>query len=155
MIQRVQTIYLFFAASCSALTFVIPIASFNLRELTETQTLHLNALGIQANDTLVATSSAWYITLFVVMAVVMSIISIFSYKNRKNQARKCISILLANLLAVIGTGMYSYGVQLDEKISFKFAWGFVLLLAAVIFTFMARRAILRDEALVRAADRLR
>lgn len=84
----------------------------------------------------------------------ISLIAIFMYHNRIVQSRFCIF----NILLILGWyAVYAvFAINLTESIRhYKISFTSVLPLIAVILYLMARRAILADEALVRAADRIR
>lgn len=96
--------------------------------------------------------------LFVVLLLssALGFCSIFLYRNRMLQARICIF----NMLLLVGWyvlfAVYSQVVGYSESQS-----AFAVLLpasfpaVAVILYFMARKSIIKDEKLVRAADRIR
>lgn len=86
----------------------------------------------------------------------ISAASIAFYRNRMSQARFClISVLLLVLWYII------YAVIVNVLLSdvpgreFSPSWAAFLPLASIVLNMLARRAILADEKLVRAADRIR
>ena len=82
------------------------------------------------------------------LAIVMSIVAlmaIFLYKNRPRQAVVC-SLVMA-------VGIVFYIVLAVKQPDMD--WFLALPLAAVLMTFLARKAIMKDEKLVRSLDRIR
>ena len=92
--------------------------------------------------------------LFLLLAIVATVVNIFLFKNRKLQMKLCSTSILLCVLWMIGVAVICY---LNEPDGFKFYPSFFLALPviAVILLFMARARIKHDEKLVRAADRIR
>jgi 4-hydroxybenzoate polyprenyltransferase len=94
---------------------------------------------------------AWPLFLIQIFASAVSLITIFLYKNRPRQAVLCLVSILADfawyivLAVLIQQGQQPTALPLTA----------CLPLIAAILCFMARRAILADEKLVKAADRIR
>ena len=95
--------------------------------------------------------SSWPLFAVLMLASLLSLVTIFLYSKRKLQARLCIFhmillVLWYLLLAVLPQQLFG---------SLVLSWPAVLPAVAIVFSFMARKGILADEKLVRAADRLR
>lgn len=94
---------------------------------------------------------AWSLFAVQMLASAISLIAIFLFKRRPLQATLCIVAILANLawyivLAVlIQQGLQSEALPLTASLP----------IISAILCLMARRGVLADEKLVRAADRLR
>lgn len=98
--------------------------------------------------------SVWALFATLLITCPISLIAIFMYHNRIVQSRFCIF----NILLILGWyAVYAvFAINLTESIGhYKISFTSILPLIAVILYLMARRAILADEALVRAADRIR
>lgn len=136
MLQRIQTIYLLLAAILSGgLVFV----------------LHLwttaDGLPVYAKDDLL------YLALFLGSAV-LSLISIFNYKNRK---RQFVLGRLNIILNFILLGLFLYLLLMapgEAEISEKGVGIFIPILS-IVFLVLANKAIKKDEDLVKSVDRLR
>ena len=94
--------------------------------------------------------------LFIILLVsgVISVLTIFAYKNRKLQ------VLLCNIIMTLNVGWYIVyavfaTVKVPEEMTFRPALAAAFPLVAIILTLMARRGVVADEKLVRAADRIR
>lgn len=150
MIQRKQTVFLFLALLATIACLCLPVGSFEPQGMgTENQLMNL-----WINETNGGRNfSVW--ALFAILLVTCSIntFAIFDYHNRKRQARFC----MFSMLMIIG--WYTvYGVfsqVLMPGFTFHVEFAASLPLIAFILLWLARHSILADEALVRAADRIR
>ena len=136
MIQRIQTIYLLLSAAVSAgLIFV----------------LHL---WTSSDDVLVFAKDEYlYLGLFLGSAL-LSLISIFSFKNRKFQF---VLGRLNIILNFILLGFFVYQLLMppgESNISEKGVGIFIPILSIVLLV-LANKAIKKDEDLVKSVDRLR
>lgn len=136
MIQRIQTIYLLFAAAVSAgLIFV-----FHLWTTT-------GDVPVYAKDEML------YLSLFLGSAL-LSLIAIFSYKNRQTQF---VLGRLNIILNFILLGFFVYQLLMppgESQISEKGVAIFIPILSIVLLV-LANKAIKKDEDLVKSVDRLR
>lgn len=86
-----------------------------------------------------------------VLSVVIGITAIFTYRNRKRQARMCAFNTLLSCGWVIAIGAAALVWQRWSGTPIE---GATAVLNILLYT-LARKAILRDEELVRSADRIR
>ncbi len=136
MIQRIQTLYLFLSVVISAgLIFV-----FHL--WTNTEDVKVFAI----NDYL-------YLSLFLASAL-LSLIAIFSFKNRKSQfVMGRLNIILNFIL--LGIFVYqSLNISGETNVSEK-GIGILLPIFSIVCLVLANKAIKKDEDLVKSVDRLR
>ncbi|WP_353780221.1 DUF4293 family protein [Winogradskyella sp. 3972H.M.0a.05] len=136
MLQRIQTVYLLLAAGISAgLIFV-----FHLWTTTE-------EVAFFAKD------NYTYLGMFIGSAL-LSLISIFSYKNRKSQfVLGRLNIILNFIL--LGVFVYqSLNLSGETNVSEK-GIGILLPIFSIVFLVLANKAIKKDEDLVKSVDRLR
>lgn len=161
MIQRIQTLYLLAATALMAITFFAPLMSFHLMD--EVSTLYAYKLVDAAGQ---ATCTPWHFSVLVGLTTILPFLIIFRYKNRLSQIRFCVVevVLLVGLLVVGGLYCYRFYDLFTAQIATLanpelFAVGYKMTLlcpvAALLFVWLASRAIFRDEMLVRAADRIR
>ena len=136
MIQRIQTIYLLVAAITSAgLIFV-----FDLWKTT-------GGVILYAKDDYL------YLGLFLGSAL-LSLISIFMYKNRKSQFVMGRLNIVINFI-LLGLFVYqSLNVSGETNVSEK-GIGMLLPIFSIVFLVLANKAIKKDEDLVKSVDRLR
>ncbi len=145
MIQRIQTIYLLIAAIGSAGVFAFPFFS-----------------GVIANvpifvDGLYDTHDHTALLGIAIVAILDAILTIFLYKNRKQQALFALVTAIANLLIIaFMLGILSSQIAINTAMSTaQLGIGSISPLLSIVAAIMARRSILADEALVRSMDRLR
>lgn len=155
MIQRIQTLYLLGAVVLMALAFFLPLALFT----TEAGTATFKAYELIGADGGVEQVPS-YLMFLMLVALCLPLYIVFRYKNRLHQVRFCVveMILLVGVLLV--SGLYCYRLyelfgQTYELVAISIRWTIVCPLVALLLTYLAMRAIFRDEMLVRAADRIR
>ena len=136
MLQRIQTIYLFLAALVSA-GFIF------IFELYTDET----GAAVYAEDIL------WVFSLFLLSAV-LSLVTIFLFKNRKLQFVLGRLNILLNLI-LLGLFVYwSLTVSGETSVSEK-GIGMLTPVFSIVFLVLANKAIKKDEDLVKSVDRLR
>ena len=145
MIQRKQTVFLFLALLATIACLCLPVGSFEPQGMgTENQLMNL-----WINETNVGRNfSVWALFAILLVTCPINTFAIFDYHNRKRQARFC----MFSMLMIIGWYIV-YGVFSQVLMpGFTFQVGFASCLPLL---WLARHSILADEALVRAADRIR
>lgn len=98
--------------------------------------------------------SVWVLFAILLITCPIALIAIFMYHNRIVQSRFC----LFNILLIIGWyAVYAvFTLNLKETVGeYNISFSSILPMISLILYFMARKAIISDEALVRAADRIR
>ncbi len=170
MIQRKQSIYLFFAAALLSVTYFVPLATF----IGENDSL---VLYLSKVESLVPGFNSPFGSLFnlplfvsVTLIVIISIVTIFLYNKRKLQL---ILVRLMLLLLLIYIGVYFfYYIEVLENQSGGYASYpysvpiletgmqiptiiFIIPLVSAMLLAMAARGITNDERLIRSSDRLR
>ena len=150
MIQRKQTVFLFLALLATIACLCLPVGSFEPQGMgTENQLMNLwiNETNGGRNFSVRA--------LFAILLVTCPIntFAIFDYHNRKRQARFCMFSMLMIIGWYIVYGVFSQ--VLMPGFTFHVGFAACLPLIAFILLWLARHSILADEALVRAADRIR
>lgn len=129
MIQRIQTLYI----------LIVIILSFLMLKLT---------IDFSSDIKLNSLVKTYYVFYFI---PVIGILTLFLYKKRVIQSKMCLIMLGINVLVLI-----SYGLKIYEGNS-SFI-NLVLIACSIIeciLLFMARKAINKDENLVRSIDRIR
>lgn len=136
MIQRIQTVYLILVA---LITGALP---FYVSLWTETE-----------GNEVFASEIPWIAIAFAVSAA-LALISIFLYKNRKNQfVLNRLNIILH--LFLLGFFVYrSLNLSGEILVSEK-GIGMLIPVFSIVFLVLANRAIKKDEDLVKSVDRLR
>jgi len=139
MIQRIQTLYLLLAAVCAILTlFITPVWLDVPNEVT--------LRSIYALD-----MSVWGLYAIAISIAVLALVDIFLFKKRILQARLNIFTVVACVGYYALLAMYVWFAVQRSGVEWYINWPAGLPLVAMILTLMATRAILKDEAAVRAA----
>lgn len=150
MIQRKQTVFLFLALLATIACLCLPVGSFEPQGMgTENQLMNL-----WINETNGGRNfSVWALFAILLVTCPINTFAIFDYHNRKRQARFCMFSMLMIIGWYIVYGVFSQ--VLMPGFTFHVGFAACLPLIAFILLWLARRSILADEALVRAADRIR
>lgn len=136
MIQRVQTVYLFITVLLMAALYVW----FPTMVGTD------GNLVIDRNEPLVLGC--------ILLSIVLSLISIFSFKKRQTQfVLNRLTILLNFVL--LGVFVYRSLTLSGETLVSEKGIGFFIPIISIVFLVLANKAIKRDEELVKSVDRLR
>ena len=154
MIQRIQSLLLLIAAAISiAINFftigTIVYAEPGFPQMVSEYTAF--SLSIPATGKVIC-STFWIAALWIISAV-LSIVTIFMYKNRQVQIR----LNGVNMLVMLGalvTMLFIYPNMVFKSDVIFNRWILLSLIPAVCL-FFANKFIKKDEARVRAADRLR
>ena len=157
MIQRIQTVYLILVAVLMTLAAVLPVAEYF--DVAKNIVYQLDMRGfVQLNPdgTFLSAISTNPVTFIFGIILVVTIMTIFKYKNRKQQFRLCTVNFLLILIYTIVLAVIIFvgrnkltGTVLTLKIPAVFS------LIALIFNYLAMRGIAKDENLVKSMDRLR
>ncbi len=139
MLQRIQTLYLFLATVCAVLLFIFSPVSFAGAE--DTTFRSVNELGM----------SVWGLYVITGAIAVLALVDIFLFKNRILQARLNIFTAVACVGYYALLAMYVWFAVKRFAMDWYINWSAGLPLVALILVMMATRAILKDEARVRAA----
>jgi hypothetical protein len=152
MIQRIQSLYLLIVTALMACTLFMPIAHVTTTE---------GVLTLQAfkpfGDTM---AFAWLFAVLFAITTLLPLVIIFLYKFRKRQVGLCAAegVLQIGCVAVI---LLFYWLIIPDilpaeaVLSKRLGWAFIMPIISLIPTFLAGRAIFKDEVLVRSLDRIR
>ena len=141
MLQRKQSLWMLLAAACAVLTIKLPFYTGPTMDAAQGKVI----------ENITASSSIPLLVLTVLLVVVM-LVNIFNYKNRKLQLRITIGLILVSLLDIF----LFYQASMKPPISDgTFALTSVLALAIPLLLIMAARGISKDQKLIKSADRLR
>jgi heme A synthase len=154
MIQRVQSVYLFLSAVLLLIMISHPIAQISIRE---DLVLHLNFLDIKATtDSDFEAVSARPLAVLIFLSIGLSLLALFSYKKRMRQIRLSVFniILLFGLEGLIYF-FTKYTLSDMEGFSSVFLWPIVVPFISIILIYLAIKAIQKDQAIIKAYDRIR
>jgi cytochrome bd-type quinol oxidase subunit 2 len=157
MIQRKQTIYLFFAGLITVVLLFIPFGKLFIEG---SPCFEYNAFVVKTISEQTVIMSAIGNVFLLIITSVLSFITIFLYKKRKLQL-KLISINMLIILATIVTIVYVYPNFIFPKninlADAKLEYNYIIIISFVsaVGLYFAKKAIMKDEAMIRSADRLR
>ncbi|MFO7880797.1 MAG: DUF4293 domain-containing protein [Bacteroidota bacterium] len=151
MIQRIQSLYLLGAVITGIIMFFIPLAHI----IAGPNVLEFYHYGIKPGDIAVNAYNALPLTVLFALTTALSFIIILLYKRRQLQIRLCgVNIfLLIGQIGLILFYIFDVAKQLDAEKDFTIA--IILPVVSIIFIYLAMRNIAKDDARVKAADRIR
>lgn len=138
MIQRLQSLWLLFAAGFDAFTFRFPFYSGDWTRDTIYAVVDLNAR-----------TTLWF-TILTILSAALALITIFLFRNRKLQLR--LTYLGIFITAVLLT---LYCIEVVHFNTGTIALWAIFYFAILLCFILAARGILKDEKLIRSMDRLR
>lgn len=152
MIQRKQTLFLLIAVIAAVVCLCLPLGEFVSGNVMGGKSVVYNLWITRPDGS--HDFSVWALFAILLVTCSISLFAIFSYKNRITQSRFC----MFNILLLLG--WYFVLAAMTLKMdgaggSFSISMTSALPAVSIILHFMARKAILADEALVRSADRIR
>ncbi|MBU2651288.1 MAG: DUF4293 domain-containing protein [Bacteroidetes bacterium] len=156
MIQRIQTLFLAIALVAVVLAFFYPVASF----WSENYSLRLSLAGIDKIHDQSGSVQVNTIPLIALNSIagLLILISIFLYKKRILQLRMVRFAIFADIIMLVLL-FFFYIPQIEEHTTSSAEYlsepGIYFPLVALVFLTLAIRYIVRDEKLVRSADRIR
>lgn len=150
MIQRIQTLYLLAVVALGIALIWLPVIQFvTPEEATELQIWELSALGGAPLQGL------WGLLLTTILIPALALVDIFLYNKRLLQARLNIFTVLLCLGYYGVLAIYIWLAKVSLNLDWHILPSACIPLVCLVLTLMATRRILKDEALVRAADRIR
>jgi membrane protease YdiL (CAAX protease family) len=138
MLQRIQTVYLLIVFIAAAvLPYLLPLWK-------------INGVAVKFNEN----NQILYVVLFG-LSTVFTLISIISFKNRKQQFVLNRLNLILNLI-LLGLFVYrSLNLSGEAQVVTEKGIGMFLPILSIVMLVLANKAIKKDEDLVKSVDRLR
>lgn len=150
MIQRIQTLYLLAVVALGIALIWLPVVQLvTPEEAAELQVYELSALGgapIQG---------VWGLLVTTILIPLLALVDIFLYNKRILQARLNIFTVMLCLGYYGVLAIYIWLAKMSLGVEWHILPYASFPLVCLILMLMATRRILKDEALVRAADRIR
>jgi hypothetical protein len=154
MLQRKQTIWMLLAIICAALTFKFPFFSGNVQVGANGHVL----LGVTAAPTIgfgrdSASSGSVLILVVTIILMVGALYDIFIYKTRSKQLWIAIGLIFLSLLNIF---LYWRASQVPTHfMEGNYSLGALFPIVIPVFLVLAVQGIMKDQKLVKSADRLR
>ena len=150
MIQRIQTLYLLAVVALGIALIWLPVVQFVTPEdAAELQVWEMSALGG------VPLQGLWGLLVTTILIPVLAFVDIFLYRKRLLKARLNIFTVMLCLGYYGVLAIYIWQAKLALGVDWHLMPWASFPLVCLVLTIMATRRILKDEALVRAADRIR
>lgn len=151
MIQRIQSVYMLIAVIVNIVCLCMQIGTFTADGMVTAHVYNLWTVNATDGSRIFNT---WPLFAILVLSSAFGLFTIFMYRNRITQARFC----TFNSLLIVGWyilyAVLAHVLASDEQ-SFCPAFASVLPVVSLIGFILARRGIIADERLVKAADRIR
>jgi hypothetical protein len=146
MLQRIQTIWMLLAAVCAALTFKFSFYSGN-------KIVGANGHLFQSVTAVPNRYSGSILILIITVLIVAgALVNIFNFKARKKQVWMTVGLILLSLINIL---LYWQASGVPPFIEGTYDLTALLSLAIPVLLILALRGIMRDDKLVKSADRLR
>ncbi len=153
MIQRIQSTYLLVAVILLAFMVFMPFANM-ISESTGIE-YQIGFMGITANIQVDISLSTVPLSILIGLCLAIAFVTIFLFKKRMLQIR----LTIVNIILLLGlqglTYYYINAASNELNASYSFTIVFVFPVVSAILSFLALRAISKDEALIRSLNRLR
>ncbi len=154
MIQRIQSLFLLVAFILQLLMLFLPVSEYTING---SQGIIFKASGfVSGGGGMKELYQTTIILIFICLTVILPLITLFLFKRRVLQMRLCIYniILLLGFQGVLFWFIWwRIGIQFEVVTVYKFPVVFPVVSA--ILSYLAFRAIKKDENLVRSLDRIR
>ena len=156
MIQRIQTIYLLIITIAMSLTLSLPTMTAISPDGVDYALSALRGFyPINEGGFNITFTTIWF-SIFTAIVPILSLFIIGLFKRRTLQVR----LSIYNMILMIGFyGLFFYTrhaiLQQMPMTTTSYNWPIILPAISAILSYLAIRAILKDEALVRSLDRLR
>ncbi len=146
MIQRIQSVFLFLASSSLGSLFMNTISFADFTEPNPSVPASADGFLNIYDDKIMLGAT--------IIALVLSLLTLFLFKNRPNQIRYAWAMMGVTVVLI---GLAVWDIQkISAIVPLKISLiGFISSALAIIFGFLAIRYIRKDELIVRSADRLR
>ncbi len=157
MIQRKQTVFLFLSAAAMALDFFFPMAKFIGEKDSVVLYIYKIFSMVPGSDMPFTNNFVLPLLIITLLSIIISIGTIFMYKNRQNQM-KAVKINILLVAVEVGLFFLYYADQLEKYTNSVAEYDIIGVsapLAAIVFLVLGYRGVVKDERLVRSADRLR
>lgn len=155
MLQRVQTIWLFFATAAIFSLFLFPIIQA-LDVDGVAKVMKVTGLYAHIGGQVVQNQAFLLLTVATVILALIPFAAIFLYRNRSKQVLICYAAIVAIVaycfwLAQTAKQVFA-GITLQTD---NYGIGIILPSLAILFVMLAIKGIRKDEKLIKSADRLR
>lgn len=153
MIQRIQSLYLIGSILICVIMYFLPLGYIESDSI-----IKFSVCGFFDAENMIQFN--WMLSSILSVTLLVQLIALFMFSNRPRQAMltqvSLILILLFAVAALLYEDLFSISNEsgaIEQHIQYN--WNIILIAISWILTYMALRSIKKDEALVRASDRMR
>ena len=154
MIQRIQSLYLLFAAIFMAIFAFTPYMTLT----TPDASYQLTTTGLEtiaSEDAVTVSTQNYTLAILSLLTALLSVITIFLFKNRKTQLLVCRINILLYITVYIVMILYGYITYTDlHPTSFATTTYVVFPVCAIIVNSLAISGIQKDERMVKDSERM-
>ncbi len=157
MIQRIQSFYLVLVIAISGTLFFLPLSEKVELGTDGTQVRHelsISHFETKSGEGVVQQNPVALLLVFNLLVMGCTAYTIFTYKKRPRQIRLTMINGLLSIVLLILVFYYSENMGTSEQ-RVHYLAGVYLIPIQIFLLLAARRSIMRDERLIRAADRIR
>ena len=155
MIQRIQTLYLSLTTLLPLLFLKVTVINFTDKSST---VIKLTISGIFRDKTgsgLELIEKTLPLSVFTIIILLLSAITLFIYKNRKIQMLFTKALIFISGMFLVAIVYYSWSIAKEFDAALIFGFEMFLPAAILILAVLAYRGIKKDDLLVKSYDRLR
>lgn len=156
MLQRIQSVFLLVVALFALLFPFLPLGSLSVNQVSES----ISLLDAHVSPDVLITGNLalfwWPLILLPVVIIILSVYTIFQFKRRMYQVKLGKLNMLAHMVMLILSFLFIDGLK-EVYANNDFSYGLAIFMPVIslLFILRANRSIIKDEGLVRAADRIR
>lgn len=166
MIQRIQSLFLFIVIALGITLFFLPVIQFSTPDEAVPQRMfELGAKGLTEITTdynpsaeslpAIELKGVWGLSVTTLLIPALALVILLLFKKRIVQVRLSLFLVMLCIGYYGILFMYVWFGRHNVAAEWDILFGACIPLLCLVFTMMAIRKILKDEALVRSADRLR
>lgn len=155
MIQRIQSVWLFFASAALFALYLFPTMQW-LNPEGKIQIAKVSGIYENINGTLVQTTPFTLLGIVGVLVATTPFVILFFYRDRNLQIKLSYTTIVITLTFSFWLAQsIRQAAAISQFNADNYGIGALLPSAAILFLILAIRAIKKDEKLIRSADRLR
>ena len=155
MIQRIQSVYLFLIALLSSLLFTGSIVNCINKSGSVLKITFTSIIKSTEGQGLEVIEKLWPLSVLIILIPIISLVTIFVFKNRKIQMRLAMFLMILCTLMVIA--LIHGSIIIISKFGATITPGFKMILPLIILilSVLTYFGIKKDDQLVKSYDRLR
>ncbi len=156
MLQRIQSVFLLVVALFALLFPFLPLGSLSVNQVSDNISLLDAYIGPDVPITGTLALFWWPLIILPVVIIALTMYTIFQFNRRMYQVKLGKINMLAHMVMLILSFLFIDGLK-ETYSNNNFSYGLAIFMPVIslLFILRANRSIIKDEGLVRAADRIR